>query len=88
MGTGQSQPTSGAREAVSPERLGDLQSMAADLHTLVEDEDDIAIYEVTEALKDGDEKVALWTFLGSKDRAYIKKVCARLREEDQKKVSA
>lgn len=84
MPQGQGQPLSGAREMVSPERLKELEGIAYDLHVLVFDENDVAIYEVLESIKDNDDKAALWTFLDSKVRAYIKKVCDRLRKEDEK----
>ena len=82
--SGQGQPKSGARQMIDKARLTELQNIATDLHTLVFDQNDIGIYEVAESITDSDEKTALWTFLDSEDRSYIKKVCARLREEDSK----
>lgn len=78
------QPTSGARTMVSAERLLELESLAHLLKEFVREESDVAIYESLPDTMDGDEKVALWTYLDSKERAYIKKTIERLRAEDKK----
>jgi hypothetical protein len=75
-------PASGAREQLKPDQLKKVESTASSVIDCFE-----AGYDASEALKiieeadfDADEKVALWTFLDSKQRAALKKAAEAQRK--------
>jgi hypothetical protein len=65
-------PTSGARGRVAPSRRKAIEDTAILIKDALNEERDIDAYGYCENFTDPDEKVYLWTFLGSKERARIK----------------
>ena len=65
-------PTSGARGRVAPSRRKAIEDTAILIKDALNEDRDIDAYGYCENFTDPDEKVYLWTFLGSKERARIK----------------
>jgi hypothetical protein len=65
-------PTTGARERVDPKRRKQIEDTAILIKDALNDDRDVDAYGYCENFTDPDEKVYLWTFLNSKERARIK----------------
>jgi hypothetical protein len=65
-------PTTGARERVDPKRRKAIEDTAILVKDALKEERDIDAYGYCENFTDPDEKVYLWSFLNSKERARIK----------------
>lgn len=74
-------PTDGARERLTPERLKEVEKVASNVVDCAEVMQFDTAYEIIEEAKfDADEKVALWTYLGSGIRSALKKESAKRQE--------
>jgi hypothetical protein len=75
----------GARDGFNAEQLADFEAIAKSLSGLVQSADNIGIYE---AVRMGglsqEDQIAIWSYLGSSDRAYIKKALAEIDAENKK----
>jgi len=69
-------PTTGVREAIEPIRLSEIEKDAQQITGLTSMQDADTVLAILKDYKDQDEKAALWTFLDSKVRSWIKKVSA------------
>jgi hypothetical protein len=69
-------PTTGAREAIEPIRLSEIKQDAQQIIGLASMQDADTVLAILKDYRDADEKTALWTFLDSKVRSWIKKVSA------------
>ena len=73
-------PSDGAEERVSADRKNIIIDASTEVKDLLLADDDYAAYEVVAGFTDPDEKVFLWSFLGSKERKRLKDQAAKAKE--------
>jgi hypothetical protein len=64
-------PTDGARERISPARRKVIEDTAILVKDAIQEERDFDAFGLCEDFTDADEKVYLWTFFNSKERARL-----------------
>jgi len=80
-------PTAGARENLTPERLAVVEQTANQAITLLAQDKDFDAYSLLETSGfDAEEKIALWTYLDSKQRRRLKEQ-AELEKANQRKAA-
>jgi hypothetical protein len=66
-------PTSGVMERVADGRVDVIDDYVTRLQDAFVRQDEISAVELVGEIKDADEKVAVWSFLNSKERSFIKR---------------
>ncbi len=73
-------PAAGAAGRVAADRLDMIDDYATRLQEAVARDDELSVAELISEVTDADEKVALWSLLGSAERSYIKRAVEARKE--------
>ncbi len=74
-------PAAGVMDRVKPDRVDMVSQYVDRLKDAVSRDDGIAAAELADEIQDADEKVAVWSFLESQERTFIKKAIAAAKAE-------